>query len=356
MLHDETSAPLTEAERNALRAFLGRAEVRMSTLHRIAVSFVGGAGLLLLIPIFLRDVVDGVLMILLESFMAQAQATSVSIGWILTITMVAMIVYPFVLSLSIPLYGVYLLLKDVIHFYFTIYMPGFPSSLLNPTFSLYGLTFSPDESPRVKEAMQRYQYSEHNMDYMMPFSKRRRELYFDMINHTTDGEIVPASRRLEAIQHLIPPDADPREVQRMNTAFGIARSLDRTLIEEAAVTEMAVARNILYLRRLVLRYVKTLVMFIWTTLISFVALPFLENSRFPTFVMMSLFYMIWSLGVMRLIRMPLTWIYRHRYGDTNRDHIDAQLTFLERRVEPFCRVSVVSSVLALLLSVIVLFI
>jgi hypothetical protein len=328
----------------------------MSTLHRIAVSFVGGAGLLLLIPIFLRDVVDGVLMILLDYLLGQAQTVSLSIGWLLTFLMVVMIVYPFVLSLSIPLYGVYLLLKDIVHFYFTIYMPGFPSTLLNPTFSLYGLTFSPDEAPRVKEAMQRYQYSGNNMDYMMPFSGSRRELYFDMLNRTTDGEIVPASRRLEAIEHLIPEDADVREVQRMNTAFGIARSLDRALIEEAAVTEMAVARNILYLRRLVLRYVKTLVMFIWTTLISFVALPFLQDSRFPTFVMISLFYMIWSLGVMPLIRMPLTWIYRHRYGDIRRDHIDAQLTFLERRVEPFCRASIVASVLALLLSVTVLFI
>ena len=34
--HEIPESPYTEAERNAMRAFLQRSEVRLSTLHRIA--------------------------------------------------------------------------------------------------------------------------------------------------------------------------------------------------------------------------------------------------------------------------------------------------------------------------------
>lgn len=37
------------------RAFLQRGEVRLSTMHRVASAFLGGAGLLFLFPLFTRD-------------------------------------------------------------------------------------------------------------------------------------------------------------------------------------------------------------------------------------------------------------------------------------------------------------
>lgn len=42
--------------KNALRAYLQRAKAKLSTMHRIAGAFLGGAGLLLLLPTSLRDV------------------------------------------------------------------------------------------------------------------------------------------------------------------------------------------------------------------------------------------------------------------------------------------------------------
>src|SRR5690606_8520058 len=45
----------TTDERNAMRAFLQRSEVRISTIHRVAVGFLSGAGLLFLFPVFLKD-------------------------------------------------------------------------------------------------------------------------------------------------------------------------------------------------------------------------------------------------------------------------------------------------------------
>ena len=43
--------PLTADERAATRAFVARCEVRLSTLHRIAVGMLSGAGLLVVLPV-----------------------------------------------------------------------------------------------------------------------------------------------------------------------------------------------------------------------------------------------------------------------------------------------------------------
>ncbi|HEX2622464.1 MAG TPA: hypothetical protein VHL11_20030, partial [Phototrophicaceae bacterium] len=313
--------------------------------HRIATAFIGGAGLLLLIPVFFRDVVEGILTLFLAAAGNNFQTLPYLPGIGLSLVMYALLLYPLLLSLIIPLYGVYLLLKDIIHFYFTIYMPGFPDNLLNPTFSLHGLAFPTDESTRVKGEVMRYQYQKDNMHFMMAFSEGKRQEYFDTIIENTNGEILPDSRRMERLiaEGWLPDNYDPKEVNRFNAALGIARSLDRTLVEEVAVQEMSLVRAVTYLRRLVLRYVKTLMMFIWTTTVSFLMLPFLHDDRFPIFLVLAFGYVVWSLLVMQLIRQPLRWLYRHRLGDVNEDHIDAQLGQMENYVAFYCRLAVVSS-------------
>ncbi|MEZ4668944.1 MAG: hypothetical protein R3E39_13640 [Anaerolineae bacterium] len=129
----QTTEPprLSDADRNAMRAYLQRCEVRLSTLHRIATAFISGAGLLLLIPVFFKDAIDSILTV----FLAQGNnvfETFGSGGQILSLILYGCLVFPLVLSLGIPLYGVYLLLKDIIHFYFTIYSPGFRKPSLTP--------------------------------------------------------------------------------------------------------------------------------------------------------------------------------------------------------------------------------
>jgi hypothetical protein len=345
----EDMPEFTEADRAAMRAYLQRTEVRLSTLHRIATAFIGGAGLLLLVPIFLRDAVDAILLILLEAVVHQF--INGGSDW-RTVMIQLLLLYPFLLSLALPLYGVYLLLKDIVHFYFTLYTPGFPHSLLNPTFALTGVSFSPDESPRVKQAVMRYQYAENNMDFMIPFSHGRRELYFDRLAEATHNEIMPQTRQSERLhaEGLLPDDADEQTIRRFNTAFGIARSLDRTLAEEVALTEMALVRNIMYLRRVMLRYVKTLLIFIWTTVLAFLMLPFLESGRFPVTIVLGIGYGVWSMGAMHVISLPIQWIYRHLKGDFT-PQIDTQLTLMEQGVKPFVVASIVTSLAGLLLAV-----
>jgi hypothetical protein len=350
--HDET--PLTESERNALRSYLQRAEVRISTQHRIATAFIGGAGLLLLIPIFLRDVVDGELTVFLQLTGNLFPAWEQTAGLIATVATLLTLGVPLILSLVIPMYGVYLLLKDLVHFYYTLYMPGFDHDLLNPTFALGGIGFSPDESHRAKRQIMKFQYIPEHMDFMLPFSKGKRELYFETMIEETDGALLPESRNVETLRRegILNGQTDDKTALHFNAAFGLARSLDRDLIQEVAISEMHLTRNVLYLRRLMLRYVKTLLLFIWTTVISFIMLPMLRDERFPNLLILALGYLAWSVAVLPILKVPANWLYRHRREDPEPRRMDAQLTQFETFVRGWMRMAVVMASIALVLSVI----
>ena len=346
--------PFTESERNAMRAYLQRTEVRLSTLHRVAVTFISGAGLLLLFPTFFKEEIT----VLIRIFIANAGDRFPALGAaepLLFGAMFVFLLYPFALSLCIPIYALYLLLKDIIHFYFSIYTPGFATNVFTPSFALSGITFSPDESEHVKRRVLEYQYRRDAVNFAIPFSAERREAYFNETIAKTGGEIIPRSRRPEALEHygITPKDDDHRRrIEHLNTALGLARTIDRELVQEVATQEVSLARHILYLRRMVLRYMKTLLMFIWTTIVSFVMLPFLQDTTMPTFLVFSVGFLIWSLLAMPIMRTPVNWIYRHKKGDWDRTHIDRQMTVLERQVGRLVYVAIFTSAVALAISLV----
>ncbi len=346
----QDAPPLSESERNAMRAFLQRAEVRLSTLHRIATAFIGGAGLLVLLPVFFKEEI----VVLIKLFLTHSADFSARLGSSAPIPVAILyicLIYVFTLSLSIPVYSLYLLLKDIVHFYFTIYTPGFPSDLTTPSFALSGIAFSPDESPTVKQEILEYQYSHSSsVNFAIPFSPEKRKTYLDETIRSTDGDIIPQTRQWDTIKEVLAPDTDRQTAERFSAAFGLARTLDRQLIEEVAISEISLVRHIIYLRRLVLRYVKTMLMFVWTMSVSFLLLPFVQDDQFPIFFCMALGYLIWSLLVMRIIGLPLGWIYRHLHGIPDESQIDQQLMILETQVAPFCQAAIVASLVALLIS------
>lgn len=350
--HNHNERDVSEAERNAMRAYLQRTEVRLSTLHRIAVSFVSGAGLMILFPVFIKDEITGVLRVFIN-FGVSVFPTLGSGDQILGAAAMVALLFPFILSAVMPLYGLYLLLKDVIHFYFTIYTPGFPGSLFTPSFVLSGITFSPDESPEIKKRVYAYQYRKTAINFLIPFSAEKRERYFEETVSNTNGEIIPHSRQWHELlaSDGLPADADRKQVEHFNTAFGLARTLDRKLVEEVATTETSMVRHVLYLRRLVLRYVSTLVMFVWATLVSFVMLAFVSDDRLPIFTLMGIGYTIWAAFTLPILHWPIHWIYRHRKGQVNQKHIDKQLTVYERQMRRFVYVAITLSILGTLLSV-----
>ncbi len=343
--------PYTDAERNAMRAFLQRTEVRISTMHRIATAFIGGAGLLLLIPIFFRDAIDGILEVMLMNTEVQFPRQDPLLGTILTVLLFIFVGYNLLLSLWIPIYSLFLLLKDIVQFYFSLYAPGFAPSLVHPTFSLTGLAFPYDESVRAKRDIMQYQYQSNHIDFVIPFSEGKREAYFDHIVSETHGDIIPPSRQWARLAHegIVNEESNKKQIERYNAAMGVARSLDRTLVEEVALAEMLIVRNIIYLRRLVLRYTKALLMFIWTTLISFIMLPFLTESRLPVFLVLGVGYFVWSMMVSRLMRLPMNWIIRHRQEHANEAQIDRQLTVLETEMRFWVRLGRVMAIGTLVL-------
>jgi hypothetical protein len=350
--HAHEDHDVTEAERNAMRAYLQRTEVRLSTLHRIAVSFVSGAGLMILFPLFIKDEITGVLRVFINYSVGTLPTLAASEQTLAALAMIALF-FPFVLSAVMPLYGLYLLLKDIIHFYFTIYTPGFPGSLFTPSFVLAGITFSPDESPEIKKRVYAYQYRKTAINFLIPFSAEKREKYFEETVENTNGEIIPRSRQWHELlaSEGLPVDADRKQVEHFNTAFGLARTLDRKLVEEVATTETSMVRHVLYLRRLVLRYVSTLMMFVWATLVAFIMLAFVSDDRLPVFLLMGIGYAIWALFTLPIMHWPIHWIYRHRKGQVDQKHVDRQLTVFERQMQRFVYAAVALSVLGAVLSV-----
>lgn len=176
-------------------------------MHPIATAFISGAGLLLLIPTFFKDVIDSII----STLLAQIDSQFVQLGepsGALTLVLLVLTAYPLLLSLWVPLYALYLILKDVVQFYFSIYAPNFNPELRHPTFSLNALAFSPDESPQAKTAVTRYQYDPAHVRFMIPLSEDKRAAYFDELVVQTDGKILPASRNYDAplAQGIITPE------------------------------------------------------------------------------------------------------------------------------------------------------
>jgi len=228
--------------------------------------------------------------------------------------------------------------------------------LTTPSFALSGIGFSPDEAPNAKQKILEYEYSHSSsVNFAIPFSPEKRQEYLDETIRSTAGDIIPQTRQWSLIKESVLPDTDPQTADRFSAAFGLARTLDRQLIEEVATSEISLVRHIIYLRRLVLRYVKTLLMFVWTMSVTFVLLPFVQDDQYPIFFFMAVGYLIWSALVMRIIRLPLGWIYRHLHGIPDENHIDQQLMILESQVKPFCQAAIAASLVAIVISALVYF-
>jgi hypothetical protein len=369
--------PDERESRNAMRAYLQRCEVRLSTMHRVVTAFVSGAALMVLIPVFFKDVVGTLIQILLNDF-GNRFPTLDGLGLPLTITLYLCIGYVLGLSFVVPLRALYLLFKDITDFYITITTPGAKGadSLQNPAFALTGVSISEGEvSDAVRQQILRYQYRTQSIDFMLPFSDERRRLYFDPLLESTRyhdadhqrerARIIPAGRDMEELRAAgvleQPGDAQyERDVLYFNVALGVARSYTRDLAEEVAKTEMSLVRHSIYLRRLVFRYVATLMMFIWTLLVLFSILSVLQANLIRNatpavgLMLIAVGCLLWTLPVQYILHRPMNWIYRPvRSADDpspDKEEYDPQLNSLEQALKPYHRLAIVSSVLGVALA------
>ncbi len=349
----------SEDERNAMRSFLQRVEVRLSTMHRIGSAFIGGAGLLLLFPVFFKEVITGMMALFMNPIDGSTSLIVCVSKFLLLI--------PFVFSLFIPLYALFYLLRDLVHFYFVGHTPGFPSTLFNPRFVLSGLAFSPDESKEVKRQVLINQYSSNLIHFVLPFGEEQAKYYDEVINSNRQ-QIIPEDRKIEnlfekGIISKIDGESEvavhcdgiferrsPLDIERFNAAFGLAGVKDRKLIEEVAKGEASLVKHATALRRLVLRYMKALLMFILTTLVSFFLVSLIKADNLWTIFIIACGYLAWAVLTPIVLKLPINWIYSS--ADPRAESVvgkDTQLVDFERRVRKIATIAIIASCMSILL-------
>jgi hypothetical protein len=397
---DNMTVILTPDERQAMRAILQRAEVRLSTMHRIAGVFINGAGLLVLFPLLFRDSVKDIFIYLSSGTLRNLLVLdSLRLPDVLTFVSYISVVFAFVVSLAIPIYALLLLIQDLVYFYFVGNSPGASKEIVHPRLSLTGLTFPIDEGENAKKEILRLQYSTDIVNFILPFDRNKAK-YYDEINFKTKGKIIPSTRtleelRLQGVFENLPGKKHDEDILRFNVALGMAGVFDRTLIGEVAKMEASIARHALYLRRLVLRYIKALLAFIWTTLFSFglVALLIAFRDWSTTFIpeeialaleqsqiintevveaiistsvipsklavttallISGLAYIIWGFAMVLVVKRPIKWI-KSLSSQDGEDIRDPDLLSFEELVVKLCNFSSLSAFIALVCSVIALF-
>ncbi len=370
---DQPKVP-TPDERNAMRVYLQRAEVRLSTMHRVAGIFLNGAGLLILFPLLFKDVVQNIMIILAT----KTTFTMASAYYVF-------LVVPFVISLAVPLRSLYLLLKDLVDFYFAGNFPGYNSP--TPRFVVPASVFPPDEAPSFKDEVLKIQYSDDGHGpglrrFVLPFDEEAIE-YYDTVIKKYSTEIIPETRTMQSLgkKGVISSSAEPeqenslQEKKRFSAIFGFGGAYDRNLVEEVAFTEVMLARHASSLRRLVLRYAKSLLVVTWTILASFfiVALVHAIEYKLPedkqlsywaivigpnlTMSFVAVLYMVWAWVTSILVKRPIQWILEMTHlkdfgmvgtkDFSNFTVKDAQLKKFEEEVERWVQVAIGTAIVFL---------
>jgi hypothetical protein len=233
---------LTPDERAAIRAYLQRSEVRLSTLHRVATALLSGAGLIVLLPAIGRDAVVTVIRSLATG---DLDATHVA----LLVGVAAVLV--------LPLMALWLFLSDLTRFYFhanhiTSEVSG--HTVFAPRFTLSGLRLPVDELDDAAAA-----------DLA---AVRRRPAIVELL--VSPNEF--SRRRIDRQVAAYDPVGDPApssDEERADRLFELVASRPMMLLEEVAKVEHGMARHLLRLQVLVLRYVKALLALIAAALAVF---------------------------------------------------------------------------------------
>ncbi|MEP4590857.1 MAG: hypothetical protein ABJ381_03570, partial [Ilumatobacter sp.] len=301
-------APLTVDDRAAARAFVARCEVRLSTIHRIAVGMLSGAGLLVVLPVVARDSVSGVLRSLLID----------GVGFVdiaLVVGVVAM--------LAVPVVALWLLFADLTRFYFHAnHLGGDGRDVFTPRFTLTSLKLPSDElGPTARDQLSDSRNDPRIVELLVP------------ANDTSRRRV---DRQLQVYPGL---DSGPDDVGRADGLFELAAATSRTLLEEVAKVEYGMARHVLRLRELVLRYVKALLALLTTALAVYsgdaivVGLDQGQGMTVSGSVALAAVVLVWAPAVVLAVTSPVRWIEKLMRDDgapSTAVADDPDLTHVER--------------------------
>ena len=243
-------------ERAAVRAYLQRSEVRLSTMHRIATALLSGAGLMVLLPAIERDAVVDVLRTLMTGpFEISHAIVAAGIGVMLTL----------------PFTVLWMVLRDLIHFYFhSNHVSTATGDVFTPRFTLTGLRLPAGElGPESFADLEAERSLPGTIELLVPSNDRSRAAIDQRI-------IAYDGLGLDVVGLEGPVGLDGREHRqgltdsaRADALFTLASSRHRTLLNEVAKVEHGMARHVLRTQTLVLRYVKALLVFLTTAMAAF---------------------------------------------------------------------------------------
>jgi len=232
---------LTPDERAAVRAYLQRSEVRLSTVHRVASALLSGAGLMVLLPAVARDsVVDVVHALVAGSVTAPDLLLLVAVG----------------ASLALPVTALLFLLRDLTQFYFHAnHVRHEHGETFTPRFTLTALRLPADElGPEAAARLD---------------AARRTDAAVELLVPSNDAARARVDQRLRV--YGLGEGADASDVGRADALFALAASHPRDLLEEVAKVEHGMVRHVLRGQTIVLRYVKALLALLTTAMATFAA-------------------------------------------------------------------------------------
>ena len=273
---------LTADERAAMRAFLQRCDVRLSTMHRVATALLSGAGILVLLPAVERDAVLQVLRSLLVG----------SLTWSRGLLVIAV-----VLSITLALVVLWLVIIELTRFYFHAnHVVHDGAEVFTPRFTLTGLRLPADElSPEVNRAYETMHTAEHTVRLLVPGNARAR---------------ARIDRQLDAYPGLVAPTGDA-DADRAEALFELAASHRRTLVEECAKVEYGMVRHMLRLQVIVLRYVKALLAIVITAIAAFACAAAVNGETTVTAAdqrWIAGTMLIWAPVVLIVVASPVRWL------------------------------------------------
>lgn len=279
----EPAPELTADEQAAIRAYLQRSEVRLSTVHRVASALLSGAGLMVLLPAVERDAVEGVLRALVTGPFDPAKA-------LLTVATV--------LSLVVPFVALWLVLRDLAQFYFHANHVRHDAGgeAFTPRFTLTGLLLPLGElSPTAARALDQERASDSAVGVLVPANDAARR---------------NIDRRVAAYGGLgVAQDGTDRA--RAEALLELAASHPRTLLDEVAKVENGMARHVLRIQMIVLRYVKALLALLTTALAVFAAAGIVgggQSLETGTELWLAGVYLVWAPVVIVAVATPVRWL------------------------------------------------
>ena len=290
-----------------MRAFLQRCEVRLSTVHRVATALLSGAGLMVLLPAIARDSIVSVIRTLVSGDLDLAHVC-------LLAAMVALLALPFA--------ALWLVLRDLTLFYFHAqHVAHDGHDVFTPRFTLTGIRLPSDElGAAARDDLTTVRTSAANIDLLVPSN--------DLARSRID-------RQLDAYGGLGRHDVDG-DLGRAGGLFELTASRDRSLIEEVAKIEYGIARHILRVQVIVLRYVKALLAFLTTALAVFAAAAVLEDSTTigPTEELwLVCITALWAPSLVAVVTAPVRWLdqlLRAEGASSSAVANDPELTKVER--------------------------